>query len=164
MTSGTEDDALSWGDDDPTLHPGSASREPAAGEPVALPAGFTALGKGSTGVGRIERDGTVVLPGEPAPLSNTMLITVGVLAGAYLLFTIGWIVGGLRLQGTAQFLVSPVGYTLALWLAVAAPALWFGTVLLLTRATASWVRVAWLVGGLLLLIPWPFVMVGAVGQ
>lgn len=162
MSTGRDDDALRWdGDDDPTLDDGVRA---AAEEPLALPEGFTAVGKDSDRVGRIERDGTVVMPGDHAPMSNATLVTLGIIGGAYLLFTIGWIVGGLRLQGTAQFLVSPVGYRVSFWLAVLAPALWFGTTYLLTRASKAWVRIVWLVGGLALLVPWPFVMVGAVGQ
>lgn len=178
MSTPRDDDALSWdGDDDPTLdvghRPGADTavadgapiedEEPAA-EPLALPDGYTAVGKGSAEVGRIEADGTVTMPDEPAQLSNAMLVTVGILAGAYLLFTIGWIIGGLRLQGTAQFLVSPVGYTVAFWLAVAAPALWFLTVFVLTRLAKAWIRVLLLLGGLALLVPWPFILVGAVGR
>ncbi|MFT3799417.1 DNA polymerase III subunit gamma/tau [Microbacterium sp.] len=156
-----DSDALSWdGDDDPTLHAGARP----APEPVALPQGFTAVGKGADEVGRIEVDGTVTMPGEPAPVSNTMLVVFGVVAGAYALFTIGGIIGGLRLEGIAQFLVSPIGYRFAFWLAVAAPALWFGTVFLLTRASKAWLRVVWLVAGLALLVPWPFMMIGAAGQ
>lgn len=168
MSNGRDDDALSWGgDDDPTLEVSgraAASDAVQAPEPLALPDGFTAVGRGSADVGRVEPDGTVTMPGSRAPLSSGLLVTLGITAGAYLLFTIGWIVGGLRLQGTARFLVSEVGYGLSFWLAVAAPALWFATVLLLTRTAKSWVRIVWLIGGLALLIPWPFVMVGAVGQ
>ncbi|MGB4779317.1 DNA polymerase III subunit gamma/tau [Microbacterium sp.] len=167
----SRDDALSWGgDDDPTLDVGSRPApepEPAPGReaaPPALPLGFTAVGRGSDEVGRIEADGTVTLPGEPAPLSNAVLVSLGILGGAYALFTVGGIIGGLRLQGTAQFLVSPVGYRFAFWLAVVAPALWFLTAYVLTRGAKAWVRLVWLIGGLALLIPWPFMFVGAVGQ
>lgn len=163
MSTGRDDDALRWdGDDDPTLVSSPASAAPEA-EPLALPDGFTAVGKDSEKVGHIEADGEVVMPGERAPLSTAMLLALGVLAGVYLLFTIGWVVGGLRLQGTAQFLVSPVGYQAALWLAIAAPLLWFVAAYVLTRAAKTWVRLVWLVAGLVLLVPWPFVMVGAVG-
>ena len=158
------DDALTWdGDDDPTLV--SSARSTSGDEPpLALPRGFTAVGKNREKVGRIDADGTVTMPGEREPMSSATLVVLGVIAGAYLLFTIGWIVGGLRLQGTAQFLVSPLGYQAAFWLAVAAPALWFATVLVLTRDTKTGMRIVWLVAGMVLLIPWPFVMVGAVGQ
>lgn len=158
MSTGRDDDALSWeGDDDPTLDVGAPATAP------ALPEGFTAVGRGSADVGRIDEDGTVIPAGEPAPLGNALLVTLGVIGGVYALYVIGWIIGGLRLQGTANFLVSPVGYGGALWLAVAAPALWFATAYLLTRGSAPWVRIAWLVAGLALLVPWPFILVGAVG-
>lgn len=171
MSTPRDDDALSWdGDDDPTLEVGHRpAAEPVtaptiAPEPAALPDGFTAVGKGSTTVGHIDADGTVTMPDAPTQMSNAMLVTLGILAGAYLLFTIGWIIGGLRLQGTAEFLVSPGGYAAALWLAVAAAPVWFLTVFVLTRAAKAWVRVLLLVGGLALLVPWPFILVGAVGR
>jgi hypothetical protein len=37
-------------------------------------------------------------------------------------------------------------------------------VFLLTLHSKPWVRFAWLVAGVALLLPWPFVMIGAVGQ
>lgn len=186
MSTRRDDDALSWdGDDDPTLDVGHRTpRETAAdvadddpasvedgptggatdGEPLALPDGFTAVGKGSTAVGHIDADGTVTMPDEPAQMSNGMLVTLGILAGVYLLFTVGWIIGGLRLRGTAEFLVSPAGYAAALWLAVGAAPIWFLTVFVLTRAAKAWVRILLLIGGLALLVPWPFILVGAVGR
>jgi hypothetical protein len=68
VSTGRDDDALRWdGDDDPTLDVGGVRA--AAEEPLALPDGFTAVGKDSDKVGRIEADGTVVMPGEHAPMS-----------------------------------------------------------------------------------------------
>lgn len=162
------DEALSWaGDDDPTLAETAdvdADTSAADAEPVVLPEGFTAVGPGAERVGRADREAAAVAPGEPQPMGGAALIGLGVLGGVYLLFTIGWIVGGLRLAGVAQFLVSPVIYQFALWLAVLAAPLWFGTTYLLTRDAKTWVRIVWLVAGAALLVPWPFVMVGAVGQ
>ncbi len=180
MSTPRDDDALSWGgDDDPTLDVGRP-RSTAAGQgdvhgdeddavvdpaaPSALPDGYTAVGKGSAGVGHLDAEGSVSAPEEPVQMSNTVLVTLGILAGAYLLFTVGWVIGGLRLQGTAEFLVSPVGYSVAFWLAVAAPTVWFLTVFVLTRASKAWIRVLLLIGGLALLVPWPFILVGAVGR
>ncbi|MFV0319106.1 MAG: DNA polymerase III subunit gamma/tau [Microbacterium sp.] len=155
MTS--RDDALTWdGDDDPTPEVGDT--------PPALPEGYTAVGKGSETVGRIEPDGTVTMPADPAPMGNAALVGLGVLGGVYLLFTVGWVVGGLRLGGVAQFLVSPTIYNVALWLAVLAAPIWFGVTFLLTRESKTWVRIVWLLAGAVLLVPWPFAMVGAVGQ
>jgi hypothetical protein len=165
VTARSDDDALSWGDeDDPTLHVGPSSArptpaptdEPAAAAPV-LPDGYVAVGKGAETV--------QPQPEKHAPaLGNVALLVVGVLGGIYLLSTIGWVVGGLRLKGAADFLVAPAAYQVSLWLAVAAPAIWFLTVLWLTAGSRVWVRFAWLIGGAALLLPWPFIMVGAVGR
>ena len=156
MNSGRDDHALSWdGDDDPTMDLG--------GPAPALPDGFTAVGRGSDDVGHINDDGTITPAGEPAPLGSAALVTLGVIGGIYALYVIGWIIGGVRLQDTANFLVSPVGYGAALWLAVAAPILWFVTAFVLTRAAKSWIRISALVAGLALMVPWPFILVGAVG-
>ena len=164
------DDALSWeGDDDPTLDvrtaPATAAAEPAAeAAPPALPDGFTAVGKNSATVGRRHADGTVTMPGEREPMGNTALIGFGILGGVYLLYIVGWIFGGLRLQGQARYLVTDVMFQGSLWLAILAPALWFATTLLLTRRARPWLRIVWLVAGAVLLIPWPFILVGVIGQ
>ncbi|WP_404433461.1 DNA polymerase III subunit gamma/tau [Microbacterium lacus] len=159
MTPDREDDALSWsGDDDPTLDAGTSA------QPNALPGGYTAVGKGSADVGRIEQDGSVTMPADRAPMSNAVLISLGIIGGFYLLYAIGWLVGGLRLQGRADYLVTDVMFQGSLWLAVLAPALWFATVFLVTRNARVWVRLAWLIAGAVLLVPWPFIMTGVIGQ
>jgi len=175
VTTGRDDDALNWdGDDDPTLDHGGAaeaSAGPAASAPASsatdLPMGFTAVGKGSESLGSpelaaTESDVTTAAPG--APMGNGALVASGVIGGVYALYAIGWLIGGLRLQGKAQYLVLDVMYQGSLWLAVLAPLLWFGTTFLLTRASRAWVRFAWLAVGIVLLLPWPFVMIGAIGQ
>ena len=92
MNTGRDEDALRWdGDDDPTLDVGTraAAREAGAGsnravdpaaaddpaaeaddpaQPLALPDGFQAVGKDSAKVGHIEKDGTVVMPGDTTSL------------------------------------------------------------------------------------------------
>ncbi|MFS0867235.1 hypothetical protein AB3M83_07860 [Microbacterium sp. 179-B 1A2 NHS] len=171
MASGSHDDedAFRWdGDDDgaPPAAPPSAS---------SLPAGWRAVGKGSADTGRTRApadaaavdvasaenaDGTGA--SEPAPLGNVALVTLGLLGGIYLLYTIGWIVGGGRMLDAAVFLVAPTAVAPAVVVAVAAPALWFAVTLLLTRHRAVWLRFTGLIAGALLLVPWPFVMVGAV--
>lgn len=176
MTSGRDDDALTWdGDDDPTLDVGAdadASRStPAPVRP--LPAGFTAVGRGADALDDVPEpapvtgaDDTPVAEAsvDRAPMGNATLITVGVLGGVYLLYAIGWLIGGLRLQGWRPFLVTDAMYQGSLWLATLAPVLWFATVFLLTRGSAAWVRIVWLIAGVVLLVPWPFVLIGAVGQ
>jgi hypothetical protein len=173
VASGRDDDALSWeGDDDPTLDVGDrlpAEAAAPAPEPATLPDGWSAVGKGSETVPTDEpaeptaSDAEEPKTGGREPMGNVALVTVGILGGVYLLFTIGWLIGGFRLQGRAQYLVADVMFQGSFWLAVVAPVLWFGTVLLLTRRSSTWVRIVWLIAGAILLVPWPFIMVGAVG-
>lgn len=172
MTAGRHDDAFAWdGDDDPTLDVGvdrertteNADAAPEA-TPAALPDGFTAVGKGSDEVGHLAADGTITAAGEKLPMGNAALVTIGVLGGIYALYTIGWIIGGLRLKDTAEFLIAAGAFQFGFWLAVAAPVLWFITTYLLTRGAKTWVRIIWLIAGAALLIPWPFIMTGAIGQ
>lgn len=154
MTSDS-DDALSWDGDD--------ARTP---KDPALPQGWNAVGKGSADVGRIEDDGSVTPPGETerAGLSTAMLLVLGVVGGVYLLYTIGWVVGGLRLKPLASFLVDDAMFLPWFVLAIAAPALWFLATWVLTRGRAAWVRIAFLLAGVVLLVPWPFVTVGVIGS
>ena len=164
MARGTDDDALAWdGDDDPTLDVGPAVSEPSR-ERKTLPEGYTAVGKGSDDVGRVHADSSVTMPGDRQPMGSAALLTLGILGGVYLLYAIGWIVGGLRLQGRAAYLVTDIMYQGSFWLAVLAPLLWFGTVFLLTIRSRPWVRFVWLIAGVALLLPWPFVLIGAVGR
>ncbi|KRB38123.1 hypothetical protein [Microbacterium sp. Root180] len=192
MPTGRDDEALSWGDDDPTLDVGSRAEdtvaqtpsEPAAPAAIVLPDGYTAVGKGSEPVADTDVPDSDADSGDShddagdsgdagdsrgsdddAPgMGNAELISLGVLGGFSVLYALGWLIGGLRLQGTAEFLVAPLAYQVSLWLAVLAPLVWFATVLLLTRGGRRWVRFVWLVGGVVLLVPWPFIMVGAIGQ
>jgi hypothetical protein len=175
--NGRDDDALSWsGDDDPTLDARvpTADPEQRPDGPV-LPDGYVAVGKGSETVGEgadatagpdanAPDDASAEGRAAKTPMGSAELITLGVLGGVYALFAIGWLIGGLRLQGRAQYLVFDVMYQGSLWLAVLAPVLWFATTFLLTRGSRAWLRFAWLAAGVVLLLPWPFMMIGAVGQ
>lgn len=181
MTS-RDEDAFRWeGDDDP------APVEP----PAALPPGFRAVGRGSAAVPAAETEAgsPPVRPGVeaaaeshttsatddsgPDGMGNAALIALGILGGIYLLFSIGWLIGGLRVHGIASFLVSGDGIAPPVWttgnaaavgLAVAAPALWFTAVYTLTRRAAAWLRWVLLAAGVVLLVPWPFIVVGAFGS
>lgn len=196
MPSGRDDDALTWGgDDDPTLDLGStpetieqrdagASLEhvvadsaaarpeaepetPIVAPPAALPDGFVAVGKGSDRIA----SGAAALD-ERVPLGNATLVALGLFGGVYLLYAIGWLIGGLRLQNGAAFLVSPTGESSPLWsagnwvalvLAVLAPVIWFAVASVLSRRGHAWMLWVGLIAGAVLLVPWPFVMAGAVG-
>jgi hypothetical protein len=90
------------------------------------------------------------------------LVALGVLGGVFLLETLGWVrsVTGVVLASTispgsgtplelAAFGVNLLGRVAA----VLAPALWFAVAVWRVRIPAQ--RIAWLVVGALLLLPWP---------
>lgn len=169
-----DDDALHWdGDEEPrvTLPKGWEALGPGA-ERVTQQAGDSAADTADDAVSPPPGAAVAAAPGgraadgaaeAPAQLSNVALVGFGVLGGAYLLYTIGWIIGGYRLQGRAQWMVTDAMFQGSFWLTILAPLIWFVTVLLLTRGRRMWVRIVWLVAGVVLLVPWPFVMTGLVG-
>lgn len=162
-----DDDALSWAGEgaDPTLAAGSVRRRP----PRAVR---------SAPAEREARDGDEDdLPdelaeddepseeerseAEEAAASSVLLVATGVAAGVYLLYTIAWMITATRQNAVAasSFAGDALGgglYSLGLWLAVAAPTVWFASVLLGTRDARVRTRVLWLVAGLVLLAPLPF--------
>lgn len=165
MSTGNDDESLSWAGDDPT--PAAASPAPTnTTDDPALPSGFRAVGKGSKTVGKIEADGTITPAPRAGALSNAGLIALGILGGVYLLYTVGWIIGGLRLKTAAvsTFLVSTGLFVPAFIIALLAPLIWFGTTYLVTLRSAPWAKYLWFVIGLVLLVPWPFVLIGTIGQ
>jgi hypothetical protein len=173
-----DDDALSWGgDDDPTLDVG-VPHDASSDAADALPPGYTAVGRGSARTAPSvppppAGDAASTSDAGTAPAGNAALVAMGVIGGIYLLLALGWLIGGLRLHGVAGYLVaadgvaSPVwaaGTLAAVWLAVLAPLIWFVTVFVATRRSRPWLRWLLWAAGVLLLLPWPFIMVGTVGS
>jgi hypothetical protein len=159
MTSSRDDDALGWaGDDDPTLATGSG--RPAASAPVpssnssTTPARAKDLPKGWAVTG--SPGGYVDAPAGRAPMSSPALVGLGILAGVYLLYTIGWFVGVTRLDNPPAALLNQFMFSLGTWLAIAAPAVWFASTFWLTRGTPR-LRWTWLILGVVLLAPLPFI-------
>lgn len=105
----------------------------------------------------------VPAPAEAAPetkpqMPAMLLITYGVIAGILLIYTVGWVVSVSRSGYTAPDPLSEIMWQFGEFLAIASPALWFGIVFLLTRHAKPLVRLLLLLLGLVLVIPWPFVM------
>lgn len=158
--SSDPDEALHWAGDDPEAVPKAAD--------ASLPSGWKAVGKGSETVHTAAADhaeAPVSTADEPrAGLGSGALLALGVIGGVYLLYAVGWVIGGLNLRPLAlMFIVADEMYLPWFWLAVAAPLLWFAAVWVLTRGRATWLRLLLLVVGAVLLVPWPFVMTGVVG-
>lgn len=165
MSNGRDDDALTWGgDDDPTLDAGTeAPGGAAAPRDERLPRGFTAVGRGSERVGKAPARGERGARPEGAPMGNAALVAIGMIAAAFILFAVGWLIVSLRLQSVDGLPVPQVALIAISLTAAAAPLIWFASVFVLTRGSRTWVRFTWLVAGIVLLVPWPFLVTGALG-
>lgn len=149
-----DDDALTWaGDPEPTAPP-VRSTGPAEPATPKVAGGWKVVGK----------PGRVATPEADKPreqMSSVALVAFGILAGVYLLYTIGWLIATQRDAAAPTDLVGAAMYTVGLWLAVLAPALWIGATFWLTRASGSLrARFIALVIGAIVLIPWPFIVGG----
>ncbi len=97
---------------------------------------------------------------ESTQTSSVLLVVYGIFAGAYLLFVVGWIVAVSHIDVPVVDVLPTIMYRLGEILAVVAPALWFGGVLLFTRGGHTGRRILWLLVGLALVAPWPFIFGG----
>jgi hypothetical protein len=170
VSTGRDDDALTWdGDDDPTLDAGApapalsgAARDEArpSGE---LPPGYTAVGRGSERPPANTAATSPAADGGATPMGNAALVGIGMVAAAFILFSLGWLIVSFRLQAVPGLPVPTIAVVAITLLAAAAPLLWFLTTYALTRRSKTWVRFTWLIAGLVLLVPWPFLVTGALG-
>jgi hypothetical protein len=96
-----------------------------------------------------------------AQLSSAALIGLGVLGGVYLLYTIGWVITFTRYEVASELTVGVFTDLVARTLAIAAAPLWFVATLTLTQRRDIRYRFLWLVIGVLVLVPWPFLIGGA---
>lgn len=142
-----DEDALTWDEvSDPTHTAGPAPAK-AKAAPVE-PAGTTA-----------EPDAE---PDAKPGTSSALLVTYGILGGAYLIYTVGWVITVFNDNRIAYAdILSEVMYQFGEFLAIASPAIWFATVLTLTRGRKPILRLLGLLLGLAVVIPWPFVLLGA---
>ncbi len=98
-------------------------------------------------------------PEDAAPRTSSLLLIVyGVLAGVYLLYTLGWITSVVRTTLPVDDLLSGIMYQFGQFLAIASPALWLAAAVLLTRDRKPLVRLLWVVLGLVVVAPWPFLL------
>ncbi|WP_150957375.1 DNA polymerase III subunit gamma/tau [Microbacterium testaceum] len=173
MSTPRDDDALSWGgDDDPTLDVGEkhAATPPASAEREEEAAPIEPLQPAATPVTRHPEpspsESIAVDESEDpdaahaAPLGNVGLVGIGMVAATFLLFAIGWLLAGLRLNGLGLPIPSVTVIALTIGAALA-PLVWFVAVLALTRSWRTWQRFLLLIVGIVLLVPWPFLSLGA---
>jgi hypothetical protein len=90
-------------------------------------------------------------------MSSPVLLSVGILAGVYLLYTAGWVISFRRLVYASTNGLDQTAFHTQQILGIAAPAVWFAGIFWLTGNSKPWVRLVWLVIGAILLVPWSFV-------
>lgn len=92
------------------------------------------------------------------PMPAPLLVTYGILAGFYLIYTVGWVITVTRSALTQGDLLAEIMFQLGEFLAIASPAIWFGAVLYLTRGRRPVVRLLILLAGLVATLPWPLLL------
>jgi len=106
-------------------------------------------------------------PADTAPVvakpatSSFLLVSYGILAGAFVLYTVGWVLGLRSVVFVEVDTLSRILSTTAQALAVLSPALWFGGTFVLTRGAKSLYRLLLLLAGLVATVPLPFILLGA---
>jgi hypothetical protein len=154
VTRDQDDDALRWeGDDDPTLAPGWRRVGNAA--PVTDASGGDG-GADASAEAEASADADTDAEPERRQSGSVELVVFGVLAGVYLLYTVGWLLTAVRTTLPGTSIVADAMYQFGLWLSVLAPALWFGLVYAVVAKPAR--RILWLVIGAVVLVPLPFVL------
>lgn len=158
MVREPDDDALRWdGDDDPTLAPGwKVVGAPATGADDAVDGAGEASDPHEASDSNEASDRVEPAATARRQTGSVELVVLGVLGGVYLLYTLGWLATVVRTDAPGTSIVGDFMYVLGLWLAVLAPACWFGLVFALTRKSAA--RLTWLVVGAVVLVPLPFVL------
>jgi hypothetical protein len=141
------EEALSWDGE------GDVSYEPARVTPRRRPA----EGADSRPA---ERSPATTTPATEAPAqtSGFVLVTYGILAATYLFYAFGWLT---TTTSTIVAMGDPLGdfmFQLGEVLAVASAPVWFGAVFVFTRSRKPIVRLLWLLVGLVVLLPVPFLL------
>ncbi|MFB2584714.1 hypothetical protein [Herbiconiux liukaitaii] len=160
-----DDEGLGWaGDDDPTLAPvtttgtggvtGAGSKAAAPGAPARR----TVEEEADEAEDLLAEKDLAEAEKATAQTSSVALIAYGVLGGVYLLYTIGWVISFTTAEVAEVVTFGVVSDLVARTLAIAASPLWFIATLLLTQKKDMRYTFLWLVIGMLVLVPWPFLI------
>lgn len=96
--------------------------------------------------------------GATAGANPVLLITFGIIAGVYLLYAVGWGIHAFTHSIPVAGIFPVIMYQLGEFFSIASPFLWAGAVWLLVRRP-MW-RLLWLLVGVLVLAPLPFILGG----
>ncbi|WP_157156653.1 MULTISPECIES: hypothetical protein [unclassified Diaminobutyricimonas] len=98
---------------------------------------------------------------EPAKPANPLLVVVyGIIGGIYVLYSVAWLITVTADPFSRDNLFAEIMAQFGEFLAIAAPLVWVAVTVLLTRDRSALLRLGWLVGGLILLFPLPYLLGG----
>jgi hypothetical protein len=148
-----DDDALSWaGDEEPGARGTGAERPARTARRRRQDASASAPVREST------RDAEAdAVDGQTG---SAALVILGLLGGVHLLYAVGWVVSIAPLQAVfgPSDVLGGVLFGLGLAFAAASPVVWFVAAFWFTRSRPVWQRIAGLLAGAIVLVPWPFVV------
>jgi len=149
VTPDDDDDALSW----------AGARDPSHFEtPVAAARASAAHPAEAGAPGQEDEQDAAPSTRFGAVADGAVLVSLGILGGIYLLYTVGWIISLQRLYYIATTALDQSAFEVQQYLAIAAPVAWFVAVIWFTRHRHPVARLIWLIVGAVLLVPWPFVL------
>jgi hypothetical protein len=153
VSSNDEDDALTWaGGRDPSHYETPEVKAPKPSKVTSSKANPST----TTAPAIAGADGTGDADELRPATSGVVLVSLGILGGIYLLYTIGWIISWQRLTYTDPDQLELGAFRAQQLLAIIASPLWFGATIYFTRDRRPAFRLLWLVIGALLLVPWSF--------
>lgn len=101
-------------------------------------------------------------PVETAPqLPAILLVTYGILGGIHLIYLAGWVIVLQRLNSISvpsSDALSEIMSQFGEALAIMSPVAWFAAAFMLTKGRRPIVRLLWLLAGLVVVAPWPYVL------
>ncbi len=152
VTGSDDDEALTWaGGRDPS-HYETPEAKPVKPVKVAKP---TRTERADADLDDEDSDGE---DDAPPSTSGAVLVSLGILGGIYLLYTVGWFVSWQRFVYVASTPLDQIAFSIQQGLSLVAAPVWFVVTLLLTRDRKPTVRLLWLLIGALALVPWPFTL------
>jgi hypothetical protein len=161
MSADSDDEALSWdAQNDPTYVTDDQAK-PAA-RPAKKPKQAKAT-RAAEATSATEPDDAAAIAADDAPTgtSSFLLVTYGIIAGAFLLYAVGWVFGLGHVNVTQNDVLTRTMSLITQGLTIAAPAIWFGGAFLITRNRPAITRLLLLIAGLVVTIPLPFILLGA---
>ena len=90
-----------------------------------------------------------------------LLVTYGILGGIHLIYLAGWVIALQRLNALSvpsTDALTEIMFQLGEALAIVSPVAWFAAAFMLTKGRRPIVRLLWLLAGLIVVAPWPFVL------